>query len=281
VELSLSDQSWIDERALEKHDPGRLFYFNLHVAAANGLPARTFPLHAEGDTDFKVWLDKKVPPYGNEGPGARSLGIRISAKENEARKDKIFLALVPDQSPDHMRQDAPDNRRFVSFDFMLDPGYEVPLGWAMHFQAWQRCGANPPFTMEVLPGRDRMGPINVTFGVRDDAEALKPRHPRLILYKMGLMRGEWHNIVFELAPQSDSSTLHGSLAMWFDGKKRFSYAGHWGYSPTQPPPSGSVCNDRMSLELGVYRGKQPTTQTIYFQNLRYGKDFSSVSAFPE
>jgi hypothetical protein len=77
-----------------------------------------------------------------------------------------YRALVP---LGRVRVATKDNHRFVAFSFMLDPTYEAPKAWLIHFQAWQCRGGHPPFTLEVAPGPDRMGPIDRSFGLRDDA----------------------------------------------------------------------------------------------------------------
>jgi hypothetical protein len=277
IDVAFSSLCRVDTSHFNDHDPKNLFYFNLYCPGPPGTPDLVFPLHAQGDTQFKVWLDPKLPPNQKNSPAARSLGIQITSNVNQPKKDKIVFALVPVEDAKHLSADAPDNRRYVAFDFMLDPKYEKPTAWVMHFQAWQCCGGHPPFTMEVLPGHDPAGPIDATFGIRDDAAENRRDHPRTVLAGVRLKRGEWYNIVFQLEPQSDSSSRPGTLAMWLDGKKRFNYTGHWGYQPMETRVRDHLVHDQFSIELGIYRQRQTTTQTIYFQNLRYGKDLASVA----
>jgi|GEM_PF-3908636 len=278
VDLSFSNACRIDESQFSSHDPKRLFYFDLDAPGPRGGPERTFTLHAEGDTRFKTWFDPKVPPSDAGDPAARSLAVQITSDVDAHKKDKIVLALVPDQSPAHLSADAAENRRYVSFDFMLDPKYEKPTAWVLHFQAWQCCGGHPPFTIEALPGADRQGPIDLTFGVRDDAAENRRDHPRTVLAGVRVKRGEWHNVVLALAPQSNASRLPGSIAAWFDGRKLFSSQRQWGYTPSVSRVRDHLVHDAFAIELGVYRQRQKTTQTIYFQNLRYGKDLAGVSS---
>jgi hypothetical protein len=240
------------------------------------MPEQVFPLHAEGDTHFKVWLDPKVPVQQNPDRAARSLAVQITSDTDAHKKDKIFLALVPDDAANHLTEDAKDNMRFVSFDFMLDPHYEKPTAWAMHFQAWQCCGGHPPFTMEVTPGADPKGPIDITFGLRDDIAENNPDHSRTLLSSIRLKRGEWHNFAFALSPQSDNSKQQGMIAMWLDGKERFSFKGPWGYDPQQHTTRGHLVSDKIAIEFGVYRQRQRTTQTVYFQHLHFRSEKPSA-----
>jgi hypothetical protein len=220
-------------------------------------------------TDFRVWLDRKLPPWDRR-PNGRSLAIQITADRDVNEKDKILFGAVMHSDSDRIDINSADRSRYFAFDFMLDPSYETPNVWAIHVQAFQCCSGHPPFTVQVTPSRAKRSDVEFTFNVTDDAlENAKPGATRQI-YKMRVLRGEWNRMALHLRPSPDDQAEPGIVEMWLNGLKRFSYTGYWGFRPK----SGTTT--ALGLDLGIYRRRQATTQTIYFSDIKYGRDLASV-----
>jgi len=271
IALTFSDAFAVDKSGLATRDPAKPTYFNL-------LPPDQAPFHFVADigTDFDVWLDPRVPP-GSEGAHARSLGFKITADEDINVKDKIMLSPVLHSSAHRIDLGGGDTQRYFSFDFMLDPAYEVPRGWLVHMQVWQCCTGHPPFTVHVTPGRDKRGPVEFAFDVTDDAQEAAHYGIPAIIYRMGVQRGVWNRMAFRLNPQADGSGAPGDITMWLNGAQKFDYHGFWAFQPGHADPVTHVpFTSRVGIDLGIYRRRQPSTQIIYFDNIRYGRSLADV-----
>ena len=276
VEFNFTSASQIDTSQFATRDPKHPFYFDLLHGPENTLSHRTrTPFTVDIGTDFKAWLSDRIPPGRNQF-GARSLAIQIISQVNENVKDKIFFDPVPHASVEHIDIDAKDTLHYLSYSFMLDESYTVPHNWLIHMQAWQCCGGHPPFTMSVSTGSDPKGPVEVTFGLRDDFVETEENGREQILYRTTVQRGEWINIGLALEPRADGDKRAGSATMWWNGVEKFSYRGFWGYRPGGHPVDGHEVLPYIGIDLGTYRRRQKGSQIVYFDNIRYGTDMKSV-----
>jgi hypothetical protein len=270
------------EDTIDKHDPAdnkhRPLYFNLRSSSNPSCLGTVHRYTIDTGTDFSTWLDERVPSRSLESD--RSLAVRITSTLNQNVKDKVLFSVVAHNDENHISLLRPQNERYVSFSFMLDPSYELPHNWALHFQAWQCCGGHPPFAIRVIPGRDTRGPVEFNFIVSNDEIEGRGDQPQSI-YKMKVARGEWHNMVLKLKPRPVTSSEPGEIAMWFDLQQKLSWSGHWGYTPTANSlATAGVAKDSLGVELGVYRRRQSTTQTILFDNVRFADSFNEVADAP-
>jgi hypothetical protein len=222
-------------------------------------------------------LDKRVPCSSTAGD-ERSLAIKITSKIDENAKDKIMISPISHQDSQHLSVTDADNTRFFSFDFMLDPAYEVPHNWALHFQAWQCCAGHPPFVIAVSDRPDKLAPVEFSFEVRNDATELEKFGQAFSIYKVVISRGIWHTIVLELQPRAIGSPTPGKIGIWLDGEKKREWLGYWGFAPNPSSPSirGPV-KDNIGLDLGVYRRRQMTAQTILFDNISFASTISGIA----
>jgi hypothetical protein len=263
--LAFTRSFHIDDGQAQSRDPLKPFYFDMQTP----LPGERYPFTVDIGTDFRVWLDARVPE-NNSSQESRSLAISITSDRNQDAKDKIIFSPIPWKSPEHIELSSLSGPRFISFDFFLDQKYEVPNAWTIHLQAWQCCSGRPPFIVGVTPGRDPQAPVEFFFAVRDDVADNSVGHREKILYKLLVARSQWNNVVLELDPRPDGSNKAGVVAMWFNGSKRFEYDGPWGYNPTAGKPIAHELRNAIGIDLGVYRRRQKTTQTILFNNIRFG-----------
>lgn len=237
-------------------------------------PARDFDFTIDAGTQYDVWVDA-IHAAG----GGRSLALKIYSDKDENVKDKIELNVVKHYDPERVR--LGDNiSHYLSFDFMLDPKYEAPKSWVLHVQVWQCCGMNPPFAIFVAPNTARNGDVEFRFVVRDDIEQRKDAAASAgkEVYRMNIARGEWNNMIIKMDPSDDDDTKEGRLAMWYNGSLKFDYRGDWGYTPGQiaKKHNKEMLSD-MAIKVGIYRRRQATTQILYFDNIRVGTTYDSVT----
>ena len=277
VDWEFSNGNVVDPEDSGAINATRMHYFSLTGPDLSGREIKA-ELHATPGTDYRVWLDRRVPPVERLSD-SRSLAIQITAKKVEHLPDKILLAVAPRLTPLQMDPNAAGNRRFMSFDFLLDPSYEVPVAWVLHMQVWQECGGHPPFTMSVLPGSNKQGPVELVLGFRDDLIEEGPEAVDKIIFRTTLDRGRWYHMDFELEPRPDHEAQPGLIRYWLDGIQRVDFKGHWGYDPEKPECQGREDNHVMAIELGTYRQRQNTTQTVLFDNIKYS-DLASQTAVP-
>jgi hypothetical protein len=237
-----------------------------------GAGRREFPFvvgRASGSSELKAWLSPEA------ASGRRSLAFMMQPARDHPGKEKIMMNVVNNRDEERLKLGA-DNARYVGFDFMLDRTYEVPIYWVTHLQARQCCGDQPPFAMKVVPGTDRGGEVEFRFVVRDDDDPKTSEGGRDV-YRMKVPRGQWNNIVFRLEPSHIRDGKEGRLSMWYNKVLKFEHRGDWGYNPDQKSARrGIQMSGDMFVGIGIYRKQQPTTQTILFDNVRYGTTLSSV-----
>lgn len=275
LRIDFTDQFQIDTSKFQTHAMDKPFYFSIHGPAS---PADAFQFTVDKATTFDVWLDRRTPPDHKGPQGDRSLAVRITAAYDENVKDKIMMQVNRhggDKKLDVMRTGAP---KFVSFDFMLDKDYETPHNWLLHFQAWQCCGGVPPFSIHVEPSANKHSDVEFVFHSVDDRQKQDDRHARgQEIYRMRVNRNEWNNMTLLLDPSFDDNGREGEIAMWWNGAKKFNWRGSWGFRPVDfAPDFGRQTTRDITLHLGTYRRRQTTTQTIYFDHVRFGDSFEEV-----
>jgi hypothetical protein len=268
--FSLSNE--IDNSKFSNRDLSRPFYFLIHGPPGFG----SYPFTVDIGSDFNVWLDKRVHPYRRFGNIARSLAISLTSEQDKNVKDKIFLNAVPHQSSEHTSVSSPDNERFISFDMMLDKFYQVPRYWLIHFQAFQCCGGHPILVMRVNPGKSNDKEITIEIAVSSDESETAAYGQPTVVGSFAVERERWFHVVFDLKP-SVCGMSGGKVQASVDGVSVADWAGCWGYKPD--PPSAvepdKVTQD-IGFDIGIYRRRQPTTQTIYVDNILYGTTLASV-----
>lgn len=218
----------------------------------------------------------------------------MSAKCGVHKKDKIeFWAVHPNNDN---RIDVRSNEaRFFSFDFKLDPSYEVGSRMVLHVQARQEIpGTSPVFTMYVKPVdgkkiKPKDAPIDLVFVVRDDKDLAGFREADEFkdddkgddrpFFRFGraihterIQRGEWNTMTLQLQPAYNGSGKEGRIVMWLNGEQQFDYRGDWGYKPTAHPKSTEI-----GLAFDIYRAPfQKVTQKIYFANANYATSYEDA-----
>ena len=266
--LSFDERYTIDKPQLPQPNMEKPTFFNLHSPDGT---SRYFT--ADKGTRFNAWLASEVPP-SSSAPNKRSLGMTITSTDDLNTKDKILFSVVPHNGPAHIDTQDPGSTHNISFDMMLDKGYQVPKYWALHLQVWQCCGGHPPFTIGVVPGAVPNGPVNLKFNIADDVIDSNTNGQGQELARIETQRGRWMHITLNLDPQPDGASRAGHAKGWLDCKPLFSYDGNWGYVPSKDNAHAIAAHaeftTRFGIDLGIYRRRNPTTQTVYFDNISYG-----------
>ncbi|MFG1395462.1 heparin lyase I family protein [Roseixanthobacter pseudopolyaromaticivorans] len=257
----------------------------------------TSPITTSVDTDtpFHLWLSQEH--FGN---GNHALGMSIDRESSLTRigkKSKVELNFV---RHDEYATDEFYNHRFIlkdgvglylGFAFRLGTDYEAPNRWVLHFQVWEsssiaRPNVQPPLALVVDPNRSLdKDYIWMMLIKRNDFFANNaPTYDngQKLLFSDGseyvkVKRNRWYSIVFFLRPSPDDLSLtegglnSRSIMMWINGLEVLNHKGSWGYS-------SNVLSDprNYSIKLGIYRAAQNTSQTVYFDSIRWGTSFDAV-----
>ena len=266
--ISFSDQFKIDEMEGAQPDMRHPTFFSIRSPDGS-----KHGLTADIGTVFKTWLDKRVPP-AHVKQDDRSLAIQITSDHDANEKDKIVFSPVQHNGSEHIEISPKSPTYYVSFKFFLDPSYQLPRGWLIHFQAWQCCGGHPPLAISVEPSSDPSGPVVMVFSVRDDEIENARYGGSKEIYKVQIPRSRWMRLSIELNPQPDGSPRKGHVGAWLDCRKLFSYEGPWSFIADRITSlsiqAKQKITSRIGLDLGIYRRRQATTQTIYFDDIKYG-----------
>ncbi|WP_175345302.1 heparin lyase I family protein [Bradyrhizobium sp. ORS 375] len=275
VDLDFDEKYSIDQVSTKEAAKKPLYFY---LQKRNGGYPQVDPYRFTVDigTDFQTWLDHRVPPSSKRSDD-RSLALEITAHINENVKDKILVSPVAHNGPNHMTVAGEASKRFISFDFLLDPNYEAPNGWALHLQAWQCCSGHPPFAIRVTPSQIKSAPIEFNFVVTNDSlERDQFGVPRSI-FKTQIARDRWYHMALELEPRPVGSKEPGRIVVWLNGSTLFDWRGFWGFEPNENSPyTRGLVRDAIGIDLGVYRRRQATTQTILFDHIKFGPTLSSV-----
>ena len=281
------------------------------LSFADGDDIRSRSITVDKGSRYRTWLQSEVaavdvvedcPP--NCGIERDQLAFQIGKPAPDAThiKEKVMLPLtdpknvVGTQIPTWSAEAEP---RYVSFDFMVDPTFEPSRMelFTIHFQLMQGSG-HPVFTMET----QRVGKrFDLVFYYTNDEteEDFRCAGPA---WEYGLYRrefhrvqditlGEWKTYVFEfVAPFGGTDPGRaplnpgriavdvGNTGVWADTGGAF-----WGYrenSDATPYECGYVTRPtpRMNGTIGIYRAAEGVTQTVHFDNVRFGTTVEAVTA---
>jgi hypothetical protein len=274
LDLNFDGASVQNAERIRPRDRARAFHFGMQSRENH-----RYEFTVDAGTNYDVWLDKGVSQH--RSPDDEALGVKITADQDVNVKDKILLNLFRHRDREAINIGSQDHTRYIAFNFKLDAAYEVPSSWALHLQIWQCCGGPPPFSIRSSPGRDRKGPVELTFNVTEITGGSGSRGAQQIVHRMNVDRERWYNMVLKLNPEPHGARAKGNISMWLDGARQFSFDGQWGYEPgpnsSQANEIGEPIKPNMGIGLGVYRRRQKTTQIIYFDNIRYGRTFEAVT----
>ncbi|UPK33964.1 polysaccharide lyase [Bradyrhizobium sp. 186] len=271
--LRFSFANQIDTSKFSTRDMSKPFYFRIGGSHNFG----SYPFTVDIGSRFNVWLDERVPPGKRASIGDRSLAISLTSDLDQNVKDKIFLDAVPHQSEQRTTVDGLDNERFISFDMMLDRNYQKPLYWVIHFQAFQCCAGHPPFVIRVVPEQTNDQFVTMEFAIANNETEARAFGKHLRIGIIQLVREQWVHFTLNLKPSPCGDGASGKIAAWVDGAQAVNWSGCWGFvpDPASVTERGEV-RPSIGFDIGVYRRRQPTTQTIYIDNILYGRTLDSV-----
>ena len=271
--VAFSSSNRIDQDKISGRDMSRPFFFTIENLKGH----KPLPFTVDKGSDFHVWLDKRTPNAASPMPSsARSLALSLESKVDENVKDKVFFDAVPWKSEHHLLATGDLRERFVSFDMNLASPYDTPKYWVIHLQAWQCCGGHPPFMIAVLPKESDADKIMLEVAIRNDATERNNKGQELQIAKFQVARDRWFHVSLDLEPAPIGGGS-GMVKAWVDDKKIADWRGNWGYAPikTSGVTQEEVKPD-IGLDIGVYRRRQPGTQTVLIDNIHYGTSIESV-----
>jgi hypothetical protein len=130
--------------------------------------------------------------------------------------------------------------------------------------------------MRVNPGKSNDKEITIEIAVSSDESERAPYGQPTVVGSFAVERERWFHVVFDLKP-SPCGVSRGKVQASVDGVSIANWRGCWGYKPN--PASviehGKITQD-IGFDIGIYRRRQPTTQTIYVDNILYGTTLGSV-----
>ncbi|MEV7187776.1 heparin lyase I family protein [Kitasatospora sp. NPDC093102] len=191
-----------------------------------------------------------------------------------AARDKVNYTFVPGSDP---LAPQPGQQRYLGFAVKLDPASETPRDGTDYViaQWWQGSPMPPPLSLQLLPNSGSGGPGWAFVAHNEDHHF---PHNGITLPRVGgpelLQPGVWHTFVVGTVFGDHSGGGSGSVDVWMDGVQVVQWTGDLGYVPGRPvdPADGPYHvnpGNRLSLYFGPYRDRLTSTQTMYFDRLRY------------
>jgi hypothetical protein len=204
-------------------------------------------------------------------------------------KDKCMMSLPEEMDITTVNTTANPNRRYQSFDFMFDNGFESPATWFLLWQVWQKCvGRQPILALNVGTGA-KTDTLRLQLNYSQDAlqdayhEALANHapvipSPQTTLLETGpIGRGVWHNFKIRMRPDYIGAKGGGKITLWLDGAEVLNWGGEWGYAPrTEPDEWGTSADKQIYFAIGIYRGLQSRNQKVTFRNIKFSENFAEV-----
>lgn len=200
----------------------------------------------------------------------------VAAPDNYNIRDRHELCISQNLDVDALEL---NKRRYLAFDFYIDPVSETPQNWMAICQAWQTCTETPPpFSIHVrsdaydpaYPDEDH---VILDFEIRDDSMITGDATN---VWSVTVEKGIWHNLILQLQPSPLNDGETGQMAIYYDREPGESadyvWAHDWGYSTSTPNIFGST----FDVRVGVYRRKQMRAFSWFVDNIRFGPTKESV-----
>lgn len=209
-------------------------------------------------------------------------------------QDKALFRFV---SVDHKNSLAINTRdlssKFLSFDFKLDRFYERSKSWTMLMQAFQEgVGGGPALDLRVERSQDNKTPLHqqeiilklsAQTNDRSIPYDITQNTKRPLIYKdvcpntaLKFERERWYNITLKMNPSvgfnPTTNQELGEVVLLVDGLKICQFKGNWGFQSLDPQKPLA----RMGIDLGLYRARTGSMQTVYYDNIKYGPSLTSV-----
>lgn len=263
-------------------------------------------------TPYRTWLHSEISPQPDSSlcPPAcaikrTALGFQItpSVALGSHKKDKVQLSIEDraETAKTHIPfGEVDETRAYVAFDLMLDPTYSAAESdeFVIHFQLVQG-GGHPIFTMQGEKHPDSVNDVDLVFYTTNDATedafrcALTSPTYHEEFYRLPMPKGIWKTIVVQFIPPYVTNLSGGAcgradgcgqVAVFLDHSTTLvdRFQGRWGFELDRDPACAEEEKSAPALPfaaagLGIYRSPQQATQTIYFDNVKFGTTFSSVN----
>lgn len=200
----------------------------------------------------------------------------VAAPDNYNIRDRHELCVSQNLDVDALTL---NQRRYLAFDFYIDPISETPQNWVAICQAWQVCTATPPpFSIHVrsdaynseYPDADH---VILDFEMRDDSMI---EGDATNVWSVTVEKGTWHNLILQLQPSPLNDGETGQMAIYYDNEPGeapdYVWANDWGYSTN----TVNIFGDTFDVRVGVYRRKQMRAFSWFVDNIRFGPTKESV-----
>ena len=144
---------------------------------------------------------------------------------------------------------------WYGWSFFVPANYAEPVdGFAHYGQFQQHSNFDPIWMFTKFYKGD--------YVLRYNAVATNGGGPNFVLLTDSEFRGRWHDVVVH----ARWSTANGFTNVWINGRLSAEYVG----------PTRTVGNTDVYFKYGVYRQAKNETAVVYYDELRRGKNRSSV-----
>jgi hypothetical protein len=235
------------------------------------------PFTVDIGTNFTVLMDSRVP---TRGLSTASLSTQITSNVDQDVKDKILFDAVPSSSSrGGFSQPVVfnlNNERFISYDMMLATPYDSPLNccsgtyYVIHLQGFQGSGGNalhPPFNIHVDLTQNNDTLVHLQIGIYNDTDPTT----EIEIASFTVTRDTWFHVALDVQPGPVGGP-NGKIICWINGTQIVNYSGNWGFAPAEGGASQTI-----QWDVGVYRRRQPTTQTALTANFKYAYTLGGIN----
>jgi hypothetical protein len=161
------------------------------------------------------------------------------------------------------------SQRVTSFAFMLDAATTKIDSSALFFQEWQGYPYGPPVALKLT--RASGAAFIVRLAVRNMDTGPDSDQPDNVIWTGELNAGEWYRFVISVKPGYPQT--EGELRLWLNGVSEIDWTGKIGYDPEQV--AGAL--DGFDTKFGLYQPSPNEGHSVYFDDVRFGATYESVT----
>ncbi len=233
-------------------------------------------VYEQGNWHVRPWVStSSVVNASNTSPSC--IGFHaVAALDNEDTQDRHELCISTSLDDDALEL---NKRRYLAFDFYIDPVSQTPQNWLVICQAWQVCtDTPPPFSIHVRsdavnPAYPDADHVILDFEMRDDSMI---DGDATNVWSVAVEKGTWHNLILQLQPSPPDDGETGQLAIYYDNEPGEApdvvWANDWGYSTN----TANIFGNTFDLRVGVCRSRQMRAFSWFVDNIRFGPTKESV-----
>ena len=160
-------------------------------------------------------------------------------------------------------------------------GFQPPARGGVQLAQWfQGSPYSPPLSITIT--RETSAGATFQVLVYNNTTGGNPSSQPIIVGTGTMSLDTWTPLVVHAVMNYQGQ---GEVGLWENGVQLFDWTGSVGYDPTtipykNPPAGTSPPNSLFDVFFGPYREQQATTQTFYFDEIRWADTYADASPVP-